>query len=347
MGAPGSRLIGPMSGPPPALAATRLAVRTACADLNPGDLVLVACSGGADSLALAAATAWVAARIGVGAGAVIVDHGLQAGSDVIAGHAREQCADLGLDPVVVRPVQVPGGTAAGGPEAAARQARYDALESFAVESGARAVLVGHTADDQAETVLLGMARGSGARSLAGMRPRSGLWRRPFLHLRRAQTEAACHELALDPWQDPTNAGRPGDPLRSRVRADVIPVLEGVLGPGVVQALARTADLLREDDDFLTGLAAEAREHLSGGEAGSGALGRLDVAMLRACPPPVRARVIRGSLLGAGVPGGSLRREHVLAVDRLVTQWHGQGPIQVPGRIQVSRHYGTLVLERSS
>ncbi|HEY8720806.1 tRNA lysidine(34) synthetase TilS, partial [Pengzhenrongella sp.] len=185
-----------MSGPAPAVAAARLAVRADLADLPDGALVLVACSGGPDSLALAAATAFVAPRAGLRAGAVVVDHGLQRGSARVADDAATACRVLGLAPVRVVRVDV---GARGGPEAAARTARYDALEAAAVELGAAAVLLGHTLDDQAETVLLGLARGSGARSLAGMPARRGSLRRPLLGLRRADTLAVCAALGLEPW----------------------------------------------------------------------------------------------------------------------------------------------------
>ncbi|WHP19113.1 tRNA lysidine(34) synthetase TilS [Cellulomonas sp. ES6] len=244
-----------MAGPHPAVAATRSAVAASVADLPDGARVLVACSGGPDSLALAAATAFVATAGGRGrlrAGAVVVDHGLQPGSADVASRAAAACRRLGLDPVEVVAVDVTG---PGGPEAAARAARTGALESAAGRLGAAAVLLGHTRDDQAEGVLLGLARGSGARSLAGMAPVRGLLRRPLLAVTRAQTVAACAALGLDPWHDPTNAGAaPGDPRRSRVRAHVMPVLERELGPGVAAALARSAELLREDADALDALA---------------------------------------------------------------------------------------------
>ena len=250
-----------MAGPTSAEAAARVALRGALADLPPDALVLVACSGGADSLALAATAAFVAPRAGLRAGAVVVDHGLQPGSDDVAATAARACHGLGLDPVEVRSVVVGG---AGGPEAAARDARYEALEAAAREHGAAAVLLAHTLDDQAETVLLGLARGSGARSLAGMPPVRGVLRRPFLGLRRADTEAVCRAVGLSWWDDPTNGPAPGPgvdsgpslPLRSRVRTELLPELERVLGPGVPAALARTAAQLRDDADVLDALAAD-------------------------------------------------------------------------------------------
>ncbi|WP_299278008.1 tRNA lysidine(34) synthetase TilS, partial [uncultured Georgenia sp.] len=249
-----------MAGPAPAVAAARVAVRAALADLAPGSLVLVACSGGADSLALAAATAFVAPRARLRAGAVVVDHRLQEGSADVAREAAATCRRLGLDPVEVRPVEVRG---PGGPEAAAREARYAALAASAREHGAAAVLLGHTLDDQAETVLLGIGRGSGARSLAGMPAAAGLWRRPFLGLRRRDTEAVCAALGLRYVDDPTNAPdgpwrrADGGPLRrAAIRHRVLPALEEALGPGVPEALARTAQRLQQDEDYLSAAAEE-------------------------------------------------------------------------------------------
>src|SRR5689334_18776984 len=254
-------------GPGVAVAEVRGVVRACLADLAAGDLVLVACSGGADSLALAAAAAFVAPRLGLRAGGVTVDHGLQPGSAERAGEIAAQMARLGLDPVQSVAVTVPPPATAAGPEAAARTVRYAALDQAAAAHGAVAVLLGHTLDDQAESVLLGLARGSGARSLAGMPRRRGRYRRPFLGLRRAQTEAVCAAVGVHFWTDPTNLmpdgaeavdGESGAavPARTRVRAAVVPVLEDALGPGVVESLARTAGQLRADADALDALAAD-------------------------------------------------------------------------------------------
>lgn len=332
-----------MTGPAPEVAAQRLAVRTALADLTPGDLVLVACSGGADSLALAAATAFVAPRARLRAGAVVVDHGLLTGSDRVAAQAAEQCRTLALDPVDVVRVTVPTGAGTGGPEGAARDARHAALAQAAARHGAVALLLGHTLDDQAESVLLGLARGSGARSLAGMAPVRGLLRRPFLGVRRTATVAACRSLGLTPWDDPSNDGGEHAPRRSRVRHEVLPVLDDVLGPGVVPALARTAEQLREDADALDALAEDllARARRATGEA----VGRddvaADVATLLAAPPAVRRRALRRACLLAGAPAGSLHRSHVVAVDALLLDWHGQGPVALPGGGEVRRGCGRL------
>lgn len=234
-------------GPHPAVAAVRAAVRAALADLEPGDRVLVACSGGPDSTALAAATAFEAQRRGWQAGGITVDHGLQPGSAERAEQVAALLRELGLFPVEIASVSVSG---AGGPEAAARRARYAALDAAADRHAARAVLLGHTRDDQAETVLLGLARGSGARSLAGMPARSldGRYRRPLLGLERSIAREACVAAGLPVWEDPHNADAAY--TRVRVRRRVLPVLEQELGPGIAAALARTADLLRADADAL-------------------------------------------------------------------------------------------------
>lgn len=364
-----------MTGPDRRVAAVRSAVTAAVADLPDGALVVVACSGGPDSLALAAATAFVADRAlrrgprVLRAGAVVVDHGLQPGSADVAARTADACRALGLDPVVVERVRVDG---PGGPEAAARDARYAALEAVAARSGAAAVLLGHTLDDQAETVLLRLARGSGARSLAGMPPVRGVLRRPLLGLRRSDTVGVCAALGLVPWEDPTNAGTADDaPLRSRVRDRVLPLLERELGPGVAGALARTADQLREDADALDELAATlltaasrtvpaprpdaAPPHPGAsatpapaddrdpGAAGTGGLGGLDVGVLLGAPVAVRRRALRVAAVRAGCPAGALNRGHVLAVDALLTDWHGQGPLPLPGGVVAARSCGRLLL----
>ncbi|WP_435737055.1 tRNA lysidine(34) synthetase TilS [Cellulosimicrobium sp. PMB13] len=347
-----------MGGPAPVVADARRAVRAALADLAAGDLVLVACSGGADSTALAAAAAFVAPRLGLRAGAVVVDHGLQEGSAEVAAEAADRCRGLGLDPVEVRRVVVPASGA--GPEADARDARYAALDAAATAQGAVAVLLGHTLDDQAETVLLGLARGAGGRSLAGMAPRRGILRRPFLGLRRTDTEAVCRTLALDWWDDPTNdvpggAGRrvagaasgpgPGAPLRSRVRAAVVPVLVEVLGPGAVPALARTADLLRDDADLLDALAAGLLDRaLVAPDVGPvGTVVELDLDVLATAHPALRRRALRAAALRAGCPASDLFGVHVDALDALVVDWRGQGAVHLPGDLRGRRSCGRLAL----
>ncbi len=318
----------------PAIADVRRAVREAlrlCAEDQGGRLVLVALSGGPDSLALAAATAFEAPRLGLSAGAVVVDHGLQPGSSEVAARAQGQAIDLGLDPVLVEAVRV---GASGGPEAAARTARYAALAAAAERLGARRVLLGHTLDDQAETVLLGLARGSGATSLSGMAVESGSYLRPLLGIRRAVTAQFCADTGLDPWHDPQNTQAAF--TRVRVRESSLPALERDLGPGVAEALARTADQLREDSAALDSLAAEVIQELAA-HAGAGIA--LDAGALAANPAALRQRIIR--LAVAAEFGVSLTRAHTLAVARLLDDWHGQGPVHLPG-IRVERRRGLLV-----
>jgi tRNA(Ile)-lysidine synthase len=327
-------------GPHPAVAELRNAVRQSLTDLAPGALVLAACSGGADSLALAATLAFVAPRMGLRGGGVTVDHQLQDGSARQAARVEGQLTALGLDPVRVVTVTVAG---PGGPEAAAREARYLALEEARSATGAAVVLLGHTRDDQAETVLLGLARGSGARSLAGMPGTAGLagqagaCRRPLLHVGRDLTAAACAALGLQPWQDPHNADRRY--TRVRVRLDALPALEAALGPGVREALARTAGQLRADADALDELAGQAAARLSE-RAGGGLV--VDAAGLAGLPAALRTRVLRLTAVAAGCPAGALTAGHAGRLGELVTGWHGQRWIDLPGGVRATRENGKLL-----
>jgi tRNA(Ile)-lysidine synthase len=327
-------------GPHPAVAQTRWCVRRGLDGLAQGELVLAACSGGADSLALAAALAHEAPRLGLRAGGVTVDHGLQAGSAQRAAAVAGTLSGMGLDPV--RNVRVtPGGWPAsgsrsGGPEAAARAARYAALDEVARGTGAAVVLLGHTRDDQAETVLLGLARGSGARSLAGMPASRGCYRRPLLGVSRDATGEACRALGFEPWDDPHNT----DPAftRARVRHQVLPLLEQALGPGIAEALARSARQLRADCDALDSLARAEALRLRD------ARGWLDIAGLTPLPAAIRTRVLRESAIAAGCPAGALTARHVDALDALVTGWRGQRWADLPGGVRGRRQCGKLLLE---
>lgn len=319
----------------PAVADVRRAVREQLGELDfsAGALVLVALSGGADSLALAAAVAFEAPRAGLRSGVVVIDHDLQPESAQVAERAAEQARDLELDPVIVRRVQVAG---VGGPEATARQARYAAFEEVAIEQNAVAILLAHTLDDQAETVLLGLARGSGGTSLAGMAPVNGIYLRPLLGIHRATTVQACADANLTPWHDPHN----DDPqfARVRVRNTVLPTLERELGPGIAEALARSAEQAREDSAALDALVAEALdealEPADGGVAAS-------VAALAAHPAAIRNRLIR--IIVRTEFEFSLSREHTLAVAQLVTDWHGQHELHLPS-LRVQRE-GDLIVFR--
>ncbi|MEA5455911.1 tRNA lysidine(34) synthetase TilS [Sinomonas sp. JGH33] len=316
----------------PAVGRARNAVKAALEEACWPSRVLVACSGGPDSLALAAAVAHFARRGAVGGhplevGAVVVDHRLQEGSGEVARTTAAVLGELGLSPVRVVAVEVR--SSGEGPEAAARSARLAALEAEAAAWGAGAVLLGHTLDDQAEQVLLGLARGSGTRSLGGMRAVRGLYVRPFLGLRRADTLDVCAAEGLEPWFDPTNA----DPryMRSRVRAAIMPFLEAELGPGVAEGLARTAAILGHDADFLDAEAARAyaelverpreRELLLPGEP------------VRALPAALRSRVLALAVVELG---GQPTFERLAAVERLLERRGSAGPVEVPGHVTAHR-----------
>ncbi|WP_372699646.1 tRNA lysidine(34) synthetase TilS [Arthrobacter sp. JSM 101049] len=315
---------------PPVLAQARRAVLDAVggpAGVGDPPRVLVACSGGADSLALAAATAFLDRTGKLRAGAVVVDHGLQPGSAAVASTAASQLRGLGLDPVLVRGVR-PSGTS----EAAARTARYAAFEAALAETGAAALLLGHTLDDQAEQVLLGLARGSGTRTLAGMPASRGPYRRPLLGLRRVDTEAICAHEGLQYWTDPTNADT--SLLRNRIRRELLPALDDVLGPGLAEALARTATLARRDADFLDDAAdaALARVLLSGNQS---VPVLLDLAGLRGLEEALLSRVLRTAVVHCGAPAPDFER--TAALTRLVHGGKSAGPIQLDGPAHATRH----------
>ena len=323
----------------PAIAEIRLAVRTALADVPEGSTVIVALSGGADSLALAAAVAFEAPKLGLRAASMTVDHGLQEGSSEVTSRVVRVAAALGLDPLTAR-VDVAG---EGGPEAAAREARYGALRVAAGDVRAAAVLLGHTLDDQAETVLLGLARGSGAASLQGMAPvredDDGVrWMRPLLGVRRETTRAFCAASDLTPWDDPHNLD--DRYTRVRVRERVLPVLEAELGPGIADALVRTAEQLREDAEAFDEMIHETIEDIvEHAEAGIS----VSVAALAANPAALRNRIIR--LVVDSEFGVSLSRAQTIEVARLVTEWRGQGPIDLP-ECSAVRQGGRIVFTAS-
>jgi len=315
-----------LTGPPRAVAELRSAVRPGLR--SKPQPVLVACSGGADSVALAAALAFEGRAAGVRVGGVTVDHGLQPGSAERADRTAELLRGLGLDPVLFCRADV---ATDGGPEAAARTARYAVLADAAQAHGAR-IALGHTLDDQAETVLLGLGRGSGPRSVAGMveeRVAGGVtWWRPLLAVRRATAREACADQGLPVWDDPWNA----DPAytRVRLRAHALPLLEEVLGGGVAPALARTAAQLREDLDALDDLAAAQPRDVD-----------LRVDGVAGLPAALRRRVLRLWLIDRAVP--DLQAVHLAAVDALLVRWRGQGRVYLPGGAGVVRASGTLVL----
>ncbi|MFD0558207.1 tRNA lysidine(34) synthetase TilS [Stackebrandtia endophytica] len=314
----------------PSVARIRSAVRSACADLSADSLILVACSGGPDSMALAAACAFIAPRAGHRCGLITVDHRLQAGSDRQAERVADWARETGFDPVEVATVTV--GTA-GGPEAAARDSRYAALRSAADRFDAATVLLGHTRDDQAETVLLALSRGAGPHGLSGMPSRRDRWRRPLLDVSRADTVAACDALELPVWNDPHN--RAPEYARVRVR-EAMPHLTDALGVKLIANLARTARLVAEDNSALESLAARVRGRAT-------VDGGLSVGELSSNPRALRTRVIRRWLLDGGVRAADLASVHIDTVDDLVVDWHGQRAVQLPGGLSVRRERDRLSL----
>ncbi|MFD4293577.1 tRNA lysidine(34) synthetase TilS [Rhodococcus sp. NPDC058505] len=320
------------SPPPvgPGLLEVRHAVRRWLRAHPAVDGVAVALSGGADSLALTAAAAVEAGPVH----ALVVDHRLQAGSGAVARRAADRALALGCVTARVLPVDVTG---PGGVEAAARRARYAALDGA---RDGRPVLLGHTLDDQAETVLLGLARGSGPRSIAGMRDWDAPWGRPLLPVRRAVTDRACAELGVPPHRDPHNA----DPAftRVRLRTEALPLLEQILGGGVASALARTAEQLREDGEVLDAAASGLRRAatLPSDAAGD----ELDTEILAPAHPAIRRRALREWLQLRGATG--LTATQLRAADDLVGRWRGQGGVALGGggrdvRLVLSRRHGRL------
>lgn len=272
----------------------------------PTDQVVVGLSGGADSLALTAAA--LAEQVEVHA--VCVDHQLQPGSGAVAEQAAATARHLGASAEVVR-VNV---DKRGSLEASARRARYAALRQVAA---GRPIWVGHTGDDQAETLLLRAARGTAA----GMLPVAGQVHRPLLPQPRSATLAACAELGLTPWQDPQNLDEAF--ARVGVRRRVIPLLAEVFGRDVAASLARAAQVAAEDAAALDWLVGK-QEQLGAECAGE--------------PVALRRRRIAAFLHHHG---GSVNAATLRGVDALLTDWHGQGPVAVGGGPE-----GRLVVRRS-
>ena len=321
----------------------RFACHGAHAPLSDAPLVLVACSGGRDSMALAAVTHIVCGMLGLRCGAVVVDHQLQAGSTDIALDTAARCSILGLDPVAVRFVQVdPAGQ---GEEAAARDARYAALTEEARACGASAVLLAHTCDDQAETIIMGLLRSGGVDALCGMpasSERDGVTLlRPFLALTRAQTTGICRDLSITWWDDPTNGdGIPfgqrlpnGYPLRSRIRHDVMPVLEELAGSDVAKHLAQYAAGAVSDREYLDDQASTAYQGSVRIETASSHGVSLDVRTLEVQPAAIRRRVIARACASLDVP---VSARHIEAIERLIIDWHGQHAVSLPSGYQAFR-----------
>ena len=309
------------------LTAIRSAVRPFLEKLEAGDRVVVAVSGGADSLALAYALSMEVKKLALQLSSVTIDHQLQAASNQQAATVVKQMETLGISCTVVKVhVEITDGL-----EASARKARYDALNEITAD----AIFLGHTHNDQAESVLLGLARGSGTRSLSGMAEINGKYFRPFLSITRQQTESVCKKIGLTPWNDPHNSD--SQFARVRVRTEAIPNLEKTIGPGISDALVRSAQLLRDDADAL--------DQWSEQEILALSLSDLECAYLLGLPRAIRTRILRRAIYAAGAPAGSVTAEHVGAVEALISAWNGQGPAHLPGGVKVERFSGRLSLSR--
>lgn len=308
------------------------AVQNVLKEYEAGDLILVGCSGGADSLALVWTTSVVAKRLELKTGAIIVDHQLFTGSSEVALNAKKQCEELGIGEVIIRQVKVEQTNE--GLEAAARIARYEAFENILHETNAKTIMLAHTQDDQAETVLMRLTRGSGAKSLSGMTVVSGKYLRPFLHLRKKIVHDCLDSIGLKPWQDPANSDQQF--LRVKVRQVLMPKIIEVLGEGAISALDKTAQLLRIDNQALDDLA----QKFLTTQPDIKTYG-LKISELEKLPEAIRTRVLRLSAIASGVHPGPFSFEHIEAVDALVKNWHGQGNIDLPGFIQATRVDGSL------
>lgn len=313
------------------------------------DCVVIACSGGADSLAMALGIIDFTSRRGIPTCALSVDHGLRAASQA---EAQAVAATLRSWGISARTHHFPRASCSDyqgrGPEGAARRLRYQALRTYAAEcidKGAHRVFIvlGHTADDQAETVLLRLARGSGVGSLRAMQELSVMDRsifalRPILSLRRTDTEGACLQAGLTPIEDPTNSldgewrTRDGQPLRrSAIRHLALPALSQALGQDPTLSLVRTAQQAADDDEALNFFTDQAyRELRCEEESKDGARVILNAKGCALLPRAIRLRLYHRVALEVGARPGDLTYTHLNDVDRLVTDWKGQSSLDLPG-----------------
>ena len=265
---------------------------------------------------------------------VVVDHGLQPNSDQITAKVVAQLKTIGYKRVETAVAQV---IVTDGLEASARRARYKVFHQFIDSYQPKYFFLAHTLNDQAETALLGLARGSGARSLSGMATQNNLFVRPLLKITRQMSEAACAEAGIDFWSDPHNQDLKF--ARVRVRKNVLPTLEENLGPGITEALVRTADLLRDDADALDGFANEFFAQVDSKN--------LEINDLERLPKAIRSRVLRLAIYQAGAPSGSLTAEHIEAAEALISNWHGQKEVSLPGNVKLLRNSGRIVLSANT
>jgi tRNA(Ile)-lysidine synthase len=316
----------------PALLELRQAVRFYFEKFEPNSKVCIGVSGGADSLALAAAAMQESKNFSIDVVAVIVDHGLQVNSAEIAEFAKKQLGKLGFQDIFVgrASVQITDGL-----EASARRARYKVFQQAIETYSPQAFLLGHTKNDQAEGVLLGLARGSGTKSLSGMQEVSGIFVRPLLGIDRATTKIACNESNIEYWVDPHNSNQ--DFTRVRVRENILPLLENEIGPGIIDALARSAKILREDATALDEWAESIYRQVDPLD--------IEISILAGLPVAVRSRVLRMAIYAAGAPAGSISAAHLEPIEALVSDWRGQGHTSLPGGVKVCRISGRLSLSK--
>ena len=322
----------PVSIKTPALLELRQAVRFWFEKLEPNSKVCIGVSGGADSLALAAAAKLESKNFSIDLVAVIVDHGLQANSAEIAEFAKQQLIKLGFQDIFVGKANV---QITDGLEASARRARYKVFQQAIETYNPNTFLLGHTKNDQAEGVLLGLARGSGTKSLSGMQEVSGIFVRPLLGIDRATTEIACHESNIEYWVDPHNSNQ--DFTRVRVRDNILPLLENDVGPGIIDALARSAKILREDATALDEWAENIFRQVEPMD--------IEISILATLPVAVRSRVLRMAIYAAGAPAGSISAAHLEPIEAFVSDWRGQGHTSLPGGVKVCRISGRLSLSK--
>jgi tRNA(Ile)-lysidine synthase len=296
--------------------------------IDSSQTILFGCSGGADSMALALAL-FLEAN-GTKVIPLVVDHGLQPGSAQITTQTISKLKEIGYTQIESAIAQV---KITDGLEASARRARYQIFNQFIDTHQPKYFLLAHTLNDQAESVLLGLARGSGARSLSGMALENNIYVRPLLKISRLTTEAACHEGGVEFWSDPHNEDLRF--ARVRTRKNVLPNLEENLGPGITEALVRSADLLRDDADALDSFA---REYFAQTDPLN-----LSVNELERLPRAIRTRVLRLAIYQAGAPSGSLSAEHINGAEALISDWHGQKELSLPGDVKLLRNSGRITL----
>ena len=321
-----------MSVKTPALLELRKAVRFWFQKLEANSKVCIGVSGGADSLALAIVAKLEAADLNLDLVAVIVDHGLQENSADVAATTKKKLEAIGYSDIFVGKANV---LVTDGIEASARRARYLVFQQALETYGAKVFLLGHTKNDQAEGVLLGLARGSGTKSLSGMAEISGPFIRPFLNVDRSTTQAACDESGIEYWNDPHNLNT--EFTRVRVRESILPLIEKEIGPGIIDALSRSAKILREDATALD----EWAERVFGEVNPSD----IEISLLADLPIAVRSRVLRLAIYAAGAPSGSISATHLAPIEAFVSDWRGQGHTSLPGGVKVCRISGRLSLSK--